>query len=359
MARVSVSSIRQFVKGFEAQQFCIGIDVHKRSYHVALRRADGRAVTFVCPADPQGFVEQIRRLAVRVAVVAYEAGPTGFCFARVLRGAGIKSMMAAPSRIPRAVTSGAKTDRLDCLRLADYAAKDLLRSIAVPTPQEEAQRSLQRRRHDLVDALRRCKQRIKGLLLFLGQAEPKETEHWRRGAAEALRELPLDPHARLTLESHLRELTFYQQELSEVEEQLHQMVRQQPLQSDVLECLQSIPGVGEVVARTFMLELFRPERFHRAEEVTSYLGLAPMVHHSGERSPAGRLRPVGQTRLRSLLIEAAWMWQHRDEYARNLYHRFLGRMGIAQKAIAAVARKLAVILWRLYVERRPYRTVAS
>jgi hypothetical protein len=60
-----------------------------------------------------------------------------------------------------------------------------------------------------------------------------------------------------------------------------------------------------------------------------------------------------------LLIEAAWMWQHRDEYARNLYHRFLGRMGIAQKAIAAVARKLAVILWRLYVERRPYRTVAS
>jgi transposase len=104
-----------------------------------------------------------------------------------------------------------------------------------------------------------------------------------------------------------------------------------------------------------MVELFDPERFQRAEEVTSYLGLAPMVRHSGEKTPSGRLRPAGQTRLRSLLIEAAWMWRQYDPYARALFNRFLGRMGIAQKAIAAVARKLAIILWRLYVEGRPYR----
>ena len=150
----------------------------------------------------------------------------------------------------------------------------MIRSIAIPTPQQEAQRGLERRRHDIVDSLRRSKQRIKGFLLFLGLPEPEETERWRRGAVEALLALPLDPHARLTLESHFRELTFYQNELSEVEEQLRQMARQH---SHVLTCLQSVPGVGEVVATTFMLELFGPERFHRVEEVTSYLGLAPMV----------------------------------------------------------------------------------
>jgi len=352
MVKTSVASIDRFVKDFEGHPFNIGIDVHKRSYHVAMRRADGKAVTWVSPAEREGFVEQIHRLSIRVSAVAYEAGPTGFALARALRSAGIETLMAAPSRIPRAVTAGAKTDRLDCLRLADYAAKGLIRPIAVPTPQQEAQRSLERRRHDIVDSLRRCKQRIKGFLLFLGLPEPKETERWRRGAAEALLALPLDPHARLTLESHLRELTFYQSELSEVEEQLRQMARQH---GHVLTCLQSIPGVGEVVATTFMLELFDPERFQRAEEVTSYLGLAPMVRHSGEKTPSGRLRPVGQTRLRSLLIEAAWMWRQYDPYARNLYNRFLGQMGIAQKAIATVARKLAVILWRLYVERRHYR----
>jgi len=353
MARTSLSSVQQFVKGFETHPFFIGIDVHKRSYHLALRRIDGKAVTLVCPADPLGLVGVIQRFCIRVGGIAYEAGPTGFGLARALRSAGMRPLMAAPSRIPRAVTAGAKTDRLDCLRLADYAAKGLIRSIAVPTPRQEAQRSLLRRRHDIVDSLRRCKQRIKGLLLFLGLPEPTQTRRWRRTAEEALRELPMEPHARLTLESHLRELSFYQKELSEVEEQLRQTVRQD---GPALACLQSVPGVGEVVATTFMLELFSPERFERAEEVTSYLGLAPMVRHSGEKTPSGRLHPVGKTRLRSLLIESAWMWRQYDPYARDLYNRFLGRMGIAQKAIVAVARKLAVILWRLYVERRHYRT---
>lgn len=356
MARTSVSSVQRFVKGFEGQPFFVGIDVHERSYHLALRRVDGKAVTLVCSADPLGLVGLIGRLGIQVCSVAYEAGPTGFGLARVLRTAGLRVLMAAPSRIPRAVTAGAKTDRLDCLRLADYAAKGLLRSIAVPSAQQEAQRSLLRRRHTLVDSLRRCKQRIKGLLLFLGLVEPKRVVRWGRGAAEALRELPMEPPARLTLESHLRELSFYQKELSEVDEQLRQMSRQQ---GEALACLRSVPGVGEVVASAFVLELFDPERFERAEEVASYLGLAPMVHHSGEKTPSGRLRPVGQSRLRSLLIEAAWIWRQYDLYARELYNRFLSRTGIAQKAIAALARKLAIILWRLYVERRPDRPAVS
>jgi len=356
MARTSVSSVQQFVKGFEAHPFFIGLDVHKRSYHVALRRMDGKTVTLVCPADPSGLVGVIQRLCIRVGSVVYEAGPTGFGLARTLRAAGIETLMAAPSRIPRAVTAGAKTDRLDCIRLADYGAKGLIRSIAIPSPEQEAKRTLQRRRHDLIDSRRRCKQRIKSLLLYLGLPEPKPSIRWRRGTAEALRALPMDPHARLTLESLLRELAFYDEELRKVDEQLHQMGRQQ---ERLMSCLQSVPGVGDVVATTFMVELFDPERFQRAEEVASYLGLAPMVRHSGEKTPSGRLRPAGQTRLRSLLIEAAWTWRQHDAYARDLYNRFLSRMGIAQKAIVAVARRLAVILWRLYIEGRPYRPAVS
>ena len=66
MVTTRVASIQRFVKGFEAQPFSIGIDVHKRSYHVAIRRVDGEVMTWVCPADPQGFVE---RRPYRPAVV--------------------------------------------------------------------------------------------------------------------------------------------------------------------------------------------------------------------------------------------------------------------------------------------------
>ena len=61
--------------------------------------------------------------------------------------------------------------------------------------------------------------------------------------------------------------------------------------------LTQVGGVGEVVATTFLAEVFAPERFDRAEEVTSYLGLAPVVRRSGDGPARARLRPVGQKQL--------------------------------------------------------------
>jgi transposase len=107
------------------------------------------------------------------------------------------------------------------------------------------------------------------------------------------------------------------------------------------------------------LEIFRPDRFNRPEQVTSYIGLAPVVRHSGNKTPSGRLVPVGQARLRSLLIEAAWMWKTKDPHAQAIYTRLLGKTGIAQKAITAVARRLAIILWRLCIEQRIYRPATA
>jgi transposase len=99
------------------------------------------------------------------------------------------------------------------------------------------------------------------------------------------------------------------------------------------------------VSTVFAAEIFRPERFQNSDQVTSYLGLAPMVRQSGEQKGHGKLPPVGQRRLRSLLIEAAWSWIGKDTSAREFYKRILGRTGLSQKAIVAVARKLAVRLW--------------
>ena len=105
------------------------------------------------------------------------------------------------------------------------------------------------------------------------------------------------------------------------------------------------------------MELFRPELFQRGKEVTSYLGLAPTVRHSGEKTPRGYLAPCGQKRLRPLLIEAAWMWRTKDAKAGELYNKLLSKTGIPQKAITALARRLAIILWRLSIEQRTYRPI--
>ena len=91
-----------------------------------------------------------------------------------------------------------------------------------------------------------------------------------------------------------------------------------------VKALKTVSGVGEIVATTFAAEVFRPGRFRRPEEVASYPGLAPVVRQSGGGKTRAKIRPVGQRLLRSLLIEAAWMWKQRDPAAETFYRRILG-----------------------------------
>lgn len=333
--------------------FHVGIDVHKKSYHVALRRSDGMMTTCVAPALPEGIAVMFQALLSRIRAVAYEAGPTGFGLARTLARAGFKVIVVAPSRVPRPVSAGAKTDRLDCRRLAEHAARGMLKSIAIPTEEEEAERSVIRRRHDLTDGTRRVKQQIQSLLLFLGVPAPPGLSNWGRAAVAQLRKLRLPREAKDTLLSLVRELNFLTKERRIIDEKVS-LVSKKPKHSEEIRCLRSVPGIGPVIAATFRLELFRPSRFDRVEEVTSYLGLAPLVRQSGETRHRGALPPVGQTRLRSLLVEAAWTWKCKDPAADLHYRKLLARSGLPQKAICALARKLAVILWRLSIEKRPF-----
>lgn len=356
MAKLSLSRLAAFVLGFEATEFRVGIDVHKKSYSLALLREDGACMAWTGPAKAETLLEPVQRFGIRIKAVVYEAGPTGFSLARHLERAGLRVMVVAPSRVPRPVRAGAKCDRLDCMKLAEYADNGMARGIVVPTESEEAKRSLLRRRHTLAEGKRRCKQRIKAHLLYLGVEAPEGLDHWSQASVASLGGLSLKPSARLTLESLTRELAFHNEELRRVEGQLLELIANGS-QGKHLDYLRTVPGVGFLTAATYMLELFRPERFNKARQVASYLGLAPMVRHSGGHKPRGKIVPVGQSRLRSLLIEASWVWKSRDAYAARLYNRFLSRMGIAQKAIVAVARRLAIILWRLSIDQRAYRPV--
>ena len=157
MARVNLAQLADVMEKQSDHVFHVGIDVHKHSYHVAFYGNNGQSHTFVCSAVPEQVAKYFKRFRGHIAQVAYESGPTGFELARVLKSAGIKVLVVAPSRVPRPVIAGAKTDRLDCLRLAHYSANGMLKSIAIPSRVQEAQRSLIRRRHDLVDSIRKVK----------------------------------------------------------------------------------------------------------------------------------------------------------------------------------------------------------
>ncbi len=330
----------------------VGVDVHKNSYAVAVRDQEGRAVQFTMAADNDAFVRKIISYGQPIALVAYEAGPCGYSLYRACEAAEITALVAAPSRIPRPVTRGNKTDRLDCRKLADYAARDMLVPVSVPTEEEEMLRGLQRRRHDLTDHIRATKLHIKSLLLEYHIEEPHGMASWTKASVELLRNLSLGVALREALDSHLRELSFLEEERQRVNHAIAKVTSQDVSQR--MRILQSVPGVGAVLATTFACEIFRPERFANGEHLSSYVGLAPVVSQSGEGSAIGYLVRTGQQRLRSLLVECAWVHKGRDTGAESLYRRVLSRTGIAQKAIVAVARRLLMLLWRLCIENRMY-----
>ena len=344
MAINRVSNIVRFVEGYRQGLWYIGIDVHKKSWSVALLRPDGEILTFVRSPGVAGFIRELKRLEIAIGKICYEAGPTGFWLVRGMKKAGFHVILAAPSRIPRQVSPGAKTDRLDCRKLANFAKTGLLRSIAIPSEEEEAFRGLVRRRNRTVDSLRKTKQRIRSLLLLLGITEPDGIDSWSKKAVETLSLLKLDPAARDILDSLVRELDFINGELRLLRERM-EFHASKVCGEERMKRLRSQEGVGVVVSTAFAAEIFHPERFQNSGQVTSYLGLAPMVRQSGEQKGRGKLPPVGQQRLRSLLIEAAWGWIGKDTSARDYYRRILGQTGLSQKAIVAVARKLAVRLW--------------
>lgn len=346
MAKLKVSSAYRFVEAFSNEKVWIGVDVHKQSYSVALLRPDGAVKDWTCPANVSSFTQLVASLPARIGAVCYESGPTGFDLARSLESAGVNVIVAAPSRIPRPVTAANKTDRLDCRKLAELAASGLIRPIAIPSVEDEAFRALERRRHQITDSLRRVKQRIRSFLLYLGKPEPDGLDHWSKGSIAALHQMELVPGAKDTFESLLDELAYFACAQRKVDGRLREIAREQD-EARRIAAMRSVPGVGEVVARSFAAEIYRPERFNRSEEVTAYLGLAPVIRQSGGSKGKAFLHPVGQKRLRSLLIEAAWIWKQKDEWAREFYNRIYSRHGVAQKAIAALARKLAALLWKL------------
>lgn len=351
MARVS-SRLSKFCQSVGSSPVFVGVDVHKRTFSVALfDPLNGNVESFTTPADVSVFVQQFSQLPIAVAAFAYETGPTGFGLARALIDSGFRVVVAAGSRIPREVAASAKTDRMDALKLARYLASGLLKSIAIPTPEQEGYRALVRHRKRISELRAKCKQRIKSLLLSLGIPEPDSVKHWAKNASQDLLALSVDQYARSVFASLVRELEAHNDELKLLDAQILVATRQ--LHQPAFERLCSVPGVGGVAASTFLSEIFFPERFHRAEEVASYLGLAPVVNRSGGGPARARLRPVGQRRLRSLIVEAAWQWTWRDEEAKGLYNHYYEKSGVSQKAICAVARRLAIKLWRLAMAQSP------
>jgi transposase len=243
---------------------------------------------------------------------------------------------------------------LDSRKLAMWSAKGLLKPVRVPTVEEEGDRQVFRTRDDVVAKRRRIKQQIKSFLLQHGIPDPDGLRAWSRRGIESLRAMQLSAQLRFSLDFLLADLDHYDSLAKRADAALKSLsVTKRHRNSS--EALQTVGGVGPVTAMAVRTELIAPERFDDGRQVAAMTGLAPLVSRTGETTRQGPLMKCGNARLRKTLIEAAWRWVAKDPWAAARYGQLVRNTGDRKKAIAGMARRLMIILWRISVTGEPYR----
>lgn len=123
--------------------------------------------------------------------------------------------------------------------------------------------------------------------------------------------------------------------------------------------LMTHPGVGEITALAYVLTIGEPTRFRCGKQVASYLGLIPAEHSSGGKQRLGHISKQGNALVRGLLVEAAHVAERQDADLRRCYRRLAMKKNCSIAAVA-VARKLAVRLWWMWIRGLDYgQTIKS
>ena len=293
-------------------------------------------------------------------IVIQEAGLDGFWIHRILQSEGIESHVVDPASIATSRRRRrAKTDRIDgeALVRALLAHKRgeprVCAMVKAPTPQEEDRRRVCRERKVLIVERVQHVNRVKGLLFCQGVTG---YEPLRRDRRERLDELqtgdgrPLPDHLKAQLRRELDRIELLMEQIKAVEAERDGMLaRDHAVTPAPAAMLLDIKGIGPEFAGILWAEgLFR--HFDNRRQVAAYAGLAPTPWQSGAVNREQGVSKAGNPRLRTTLIQLAWLWvRHQPRSALTLwFEERVKRNGgrLKKPTIVALARKLLVALWK-------------
>jgi len=338
---------------FEGMELFVGLDVAKKSWKATVRTKDVFLRSVSVPAEPEALLKVLDReyRGAKFRLV-YEAGCFGFWIHDALEEAGIDVIIVSPHQLPSELV---KTDRLDSAKLARLLAGGLLRGIWVPSVEDREDRAIVRRRGQLLRARRRLQDQIKKLLLFHGVTVPEESPSgsWTLRYVAALQQLEFS--------SKIFTRTFHEMvgdylehnERVRAQEKLIRELSKTDRYAERLALLRTIPGVGLLTGMILLVELQNVTRFGSAEKMTSYLGLNPQQFSTGDRERMGHITRAGNQFVRHCLVELAWRAIRKDPALLEKFNRMLSRRG-SKIAIVGIARRLALRVRRVLLDKRPY-----
>ena len=343
-------------EAWKGKHLFVGIDVHRKRWHVTVRSEDG-LVLFSNGIDARW--EELVRLLSRFSEagqmsVVYEAGYFGFWLYDRMIEYGVDARVTPPHLIPQRSGNRVKNDRLDSGKLAEFLQSGLLTALHVPTVQERAHRQGSRRRRQMIGNRVRSQNRIKAELRVNGIELPRESRgKWSQVFVDKLRAFRFqDRYQQDSFQTLLNEFDFHSEQIQRQTNLLMELSKSEKYR-DRVEILTSTPGIGWISAMELLLEPQDVARFQRADRLAAYVGLTPSQYSTGEKLRLGHITRQGKSNLRALLVEAAWRVIKKDGALRQKYERIKIRAG-SKRAIVAIARMLIIRLRRILIHKEMY-----
>jgi transposase len=337
----------------EVPERTIGIDLSDRTFRYCALNRDGKIID---EGERKLDPDSLRKFlaAQPAARVAVETGAHSAWVQALAQGLGHETIVANAREL-RAVTGRShRSDQHDARQLARLARVDgeLLNPVRLRGSEQQADLFVVRARAILVEARTRLINFARGITKTTGRRLPSTdaarfSERARQAVPEALR--PALMPLLNVLDRIAEELAGYDENVQALAETRYPETR----------WLRQVPGVGPITALTFVLTLSDPARFAHSRDVGPYLGLVPRRRQSGEQDPHLRITKCGDRYLRQLLVQCAHVVMGRfgpDCALRRWALEHAGGSRTAKKrAVVAVARKLAVLLHRMWVRQEEFR----
>lgn len=343
---------------FSGQQVYVGIDVHKLSWKIAILLNGILVKRFSMNPSPKELKRYLEKHYPGGKYYSvYEAGFSGFWTDRELRSIGIDNIVVNPADVPtKSKERRRKTDRVDAKKLARELSVGHLEGIYIPEEKSESLRTLVRLRRQLVTDQTRQKNRIKSLLLFLGEKVPEEVDErrWSNKYIQSLRNLSFKyPESRITLDELLNGLSSIRNQIASIVKQLKKYVKENEEVKTIIELLKSVPGIGFTLAIILYSEIIDIKRFKKLDELSAYVGLSPALYSSADREKILGLSKQKNKYIRNFLIESTWIAIRKDEALQMAYGKLCRRMD-SRKAIIRMAKKLLSRIRYVWMNKQPY-----
>jgi transposase len=262
---------------------------------------------------------------------------------------GIK--MAHPLKTRAIAEARIKTDTLDAGTLAHLLRADLIVKAYAPDRTTREKKNLLRYRSALVKTRTMLKNRVHALLSghHIEDRQFRDlTDKFGKQGREYMEKLPLQGSDKTILSEYLLVIDTLDGKIKAVEKLIGKEFRQ----DEVCRLLETLPGVGKILAVTIRYEIDDIERFISAQKLCSYSGLVPSTYSSGGKTYQGKITKQGNRWLRWAMIEAAQQASRIDPWLSGVYERIATKG--KKKARVAIARKLLELVWRIWKEKRPY-----